>query len=186
MERGWTRTRASPGLVVALGLAAVLCLAATAASNPASAQSQPAQNQTTEDRRIEDWVLRCLPAAESQPRTCRMVQSAVASEGGQRLLRVVVGRFGPERLLGAIISVPIGVRLPPGIGLRVDDRKPWRFPFERCSPSSCQVRALLHEELLQSLKAGLVGHVTFQDAAGQPITVDFSLKGFTAALGELP
>ncbi len=90
------------------------------------------------------------------------------------------------RLVGAIISLPIGVRLPPGISLWADDRKPWKFPFERCTPDGCQVRALLHEELLQSLKTGLVGRVTFQDAAGQPITVDFSLKGFTAALSELP
>ena len=167
-------------------LAAALGLAMEGAAAPASAQSEAPRNQTTEDRWIEDWVLRCLPAAESRPRTCRMVQSAVASEGGQRLLQVAVGRFGPERLLGAVISVPIGVRLPPGIDLRVDDRKPWNFTFERCSPSSCQVHALLHEELLQSLKAGLVGRVTFQDAVGQPITVDFSLKGFTAALRELP
>ena len=180
MERGRT------GRLTSLGLAAALGLAMADAAAPASAQSEAPQNQTTEDRRIEDWVLRCLPAAESQPQACRMVQSAVASEGGQRLLQVAVGRFGPERLLGAVISVPIGVRLPPGIDLRVDDRKPWNFPFERCSPNSCQVRAVLHEELLQSLKAGLVGRVTFQDAAGQPITVDFSLKGFTAALRELP
>ena len=172
--------------LASLGLAAALGLAMAGAAAPASAQSEAPQNKTTEDRRIEDWVLRCLPATESQPRTCRMVQSAVAIEGGQRLLQVAVGRFGPERLLGAVISVPIGVRLPPGIGLRVDDRKPWNFPFERCSPSSCQVRALLQEELLKSLKAGRVGRITFQDAAGQPITVDFSLKGFTAALRELP
>ena len=180
MGQGWTGWRASLGLLVALGLAMM------AAAAPASAQSQPTQNETTEDRFIEDWTLRCLPATESQPRTCRMVQSAVASEGGQRLLKVMVGRFGAERLLGAVIFVPVGVRLPPGISLRVDDRKPWKFSFERCDPASCQVRALLHEELLQSLKGGLVGRVTFQDAAGQPITVDFSLKGFTAALSELP
>ena len=180
MGQGWTGRRASLGLLVALGLAMM------AAAAPASAQSQPTQNETTEDRLIEDWTLRCLPATESQPRTCRMVQSAVASEDGPRLLQVAVGRFGPERLLGAVISVPIGVRLPPGISLWVDDRKPWKFPFERCTPGGCQVRALLHEELLQSLKTGLVGRVTFQDAAGQPIAVDFSLKGFTAALRELP
>ncbi len=180
MGQGWTGRRASLGLLVALGLAMM------AAAAPASAQSQPTQNETTEDRFIEAWTLRCLPATESQPRTCRMVQSAVASEGGQRLLLVAVGRFGPERLLGAVISVPIGVRLPPGISLWVDDRKPWKFPFERCTPGGCQVRALLNEELLQSLKTGLVGRVTFQGADGQPITVDFSLKGFTAALSELP
>ncbi len=180
MGQGWTGRRASLGLLVALGLAMM------AAAAPASAQSQPTQNETTEDRLIEDWTLRCLPATESQPRTCYMVQGAVAREGGQRLLQVAVGRFGTERLLGAIISVPIGVRLPPGISLWVDDRKPWKFPFERCTPGSCQVHTVLHEELLQSLKTGLVGRVTFQDAAGQPITVDFSLKGFTAALSELP
>ncbi len=180
MGQGWTGRRASLGLLVALGLAMM------AAAAPASDQSQLTQNETTEDRLIEDWTLRCLPATESQPRTCRIVQSAVASEGGQRLLQVAVGRFGPERLLGAIISVPIGVRLPPGISLWADYRKPWKFPFERCTPGGCQVHALLQEELLQSLKTGLVGRVTFQDAAGQPITVDFSLKGFTAALSELP
>ncbi len=180
MGQGWTGRRASLGLLVALGLAMM------AAAAPASAQSQPTQNETTEDRLIEDWTLRCLPATESQPRTCYMVQGAVAREGGQRLLQVAVGRFGTERLLGAIISVPIGVRLPPGISLWADDRKPWEFPFERCTPGSCQVHTVLHEELLQSLKTGLVGRVTFQDAAGQPITVDFSLKGFTAALSELP
>ena len=179
MERGRTAKLA------ALGLAATLGLAIAVAAGPASGQDQTDQNQKTEDRLIEDWVVRCLPASESQPRTCRMGQSAVATDGGQRLLQVVVGRFGPERLLGAVISVPIGVRLPPGIGLRVDDRKPWSFPFERCSPNGCQVRAVLSEELLQSLKAGLVGYVTFQDATGQPITINFSLKGFTAALREL-
>ena len=180
MGQGWTGRRASLGLLVALGLAMM------AAAAPASAQSQPTQNETTEDRLIEDWTLRCQPATESQPRTCYMVQGAVAREGGQRLLQVAVGRFGTERLLGAIISVPIGVRLPPGISLWADDRKLWKYPFERCTPGGCQVHTVLHEELLQSLKTGLVGRVTFQDAAGQPITVDFSLKGFTAALSELP
>ncbi len=81
----------------------------------------------------------------------------------------------------ACLSIPV-----PSLHLSPVGRKPWKFSFERCDPASCQVRALLHEELLQSLKTGLVGRVTFQDADGQPITVDFSLKGFTAALSELP
>ena len=81
MGQGWTGRRVSLGLLVPLGLAMM------AAAAPASAQSQPTQNETTEDRFIEDWTLRCRPATESQPRTCRMVQNRVASEGAQRLLQ---------------------------------------------------------------------------------------------------
>ncbi len=115
-----------------------------------------------------------------------MLQKIVTTDNGQQVLQVVIGRFGTERFLGAVILVPIGVRLPPGIGLQVDDRKPRNFPFERCSPARCQAHVMLEEDLLKSLKAGLTGTVTFQDGAGRAMTVDFSLKGFTAALKDIP
>ncbi len=115
-----------------------------------------------------------------------MVQKIVTAEGGQQVLQVVIGRFGTERTLGAVILVPIGVRLPPGIGLQVDDRKARNIFFERCSPARCQAHVVLDEKMLKNFKAGLVGHVTFQDSAGRTMTVDFSLKGFTAALKDIP
>ncbi len=173
-------------------LATVLSIGLAAAPAPLAAQSATDQNAAdqdgakTETEQFEDWALWCRPASETQPRTCRMHQQAVAQEDGKPVLKFLVGRFGPEKVLGAVISVPLGVRLPPGLGIQVDERPLRTYPFEICGPRSCQARAILEGDLLKDLKAGLTGHVKFQNAAGQVLVVPVSLKGFSAALRALP
>ncbi len=167
-------------------LFAAFGLAAAGASASVHAQNQPNEKDTAEVQRFADWVLRCRPKTADQPRICRMVQSIVTTEGARPVLEVVVGRFGAERTLAAVILVPLGVRLRPGLGLQVDDSTAQVFFFERCRRNSCQAEVVLKEELLKSFKAGLVGNVMFQDGAGRPVKVAFSLKGFTAALEALP
>ncbi len=173
-------------------LAAVLCTGLAVAPAPLAAQSEVGQSGTNqgaaeiETQQFEDWTLRCRPASETKPRTCRMHQQAVARDGGKPMLEFMVGRFGPEKILGAVIIVPIGVRLPPGLGIVVDERPLHTYPFEICDPRSCQARAVLEDDLLKDLKAGLTGRVKFQDATGQVLIVPVSLKGFSAALRALP
>jgi invasion protein IalB len=175
-----------------LWLSAVLCGGLAAAPAPLAAQSETGQGETsqggaeTETQQFEDWTLRCRPASETQPRACRMHQQAVAQNGGKPVLQFMVGRFGPEKILGAVIFVPIGVRLPPGLGIEVDGRPQRTYSFEICDPRSCQARAVLEGDLLEDLKGGLTGRVKFQNAAGQVLIVPVSLKGFSAALRALP
>ncbi len=85
-----------------------------------------------------------------------------------------------------MINVPVGVRLPPGLGIQVDERVLRIFPFEICDSRSCEVRAVLDADLVQDFKAGMTGHVKVQNAGGQKMIVRFSLKGFSAALQALP
>ena len=170
-----------------LWLAAVLCIGLAATPTPLAAQSAADQDSAeTETQQFEDWTLRCRPASETQPRTCRIHQQVVAQDSGKPVLQFLAGRFGPEKILGAVIFVPIGVRLPPGLGIQVDERPLHVFPFEICDPQTCQARAVLEGELLKDFKAGLIGHVKFQNAANREISVPISLKGFTAALRALP
>ncbi len=165
----------------------MLCTGVAAAPAPLAAQSAAGlDGAETETQHFEDWTLRCRPASETQPRACRMHQQAVAQDGGKPVLQFMVGRFGPEKILGAVIFVPIGVRLPPGLGIQVDERPLHAYPFEICDPRTCQARAVLDGDLLNDLKAGLTGHVKFQNAAGQVLVVPVSLKGFSAALRALP
>ncbi len=168
-------------------LAAVLCAGLAAAPAPLAAQSTAGQDGAeTETRQFEDWTLRCRPATAAQPRVCRILQQALSPDGGKPMLQFMVGRFGPEKILGAVIVVPLGVRLPPGLSLQIDERPRHGYPFERCDPRSCQARAILDGELLEELKAGLTGQVKFHNAAGQELAVPISLKGFSAALRALP
>ncbi len=169
-----------------LWLLAALGLALAVMPGPLAAQTATAQDAEAEIQQFEDWTLRCVAEPDTQARTCRIVQNVVSNETGKPVVRFVVGRFGAERILGAIISVPLGVRLPPGLALQVDDRSRWTFPFERCSPASCQIRGVLEDKLVHDLKAGLVGHVRFKNGNGQTAVIKVSLKGFTAALQALP
>ncbi len=175
-----------------LWLAAALTIAMAVAPAPLAAQtgtdqSEANQNSSeTETQQFDDWTLWCRPASETQPRTCRMHQQAIAKEGGKPVLKFLIGRFGPEKVLGAVIFVPIAVRLPPGLGIQVDKRPLRTYPFEICGSKSCQARAILEGSLLKDLKAGLTGYVKFQNAAGQVLVVPVSLKGFSAALRALP
>ena len=168
-------------------MAAILGLGLAAAPVPLAAQNEALQSGaeiTTEQ--FEDWVLRCQPASETQPRACRIRQNIIADDSGNTVLQIVAGRFGPEKVLGAVIFVPVGVRLPPGMRIQVDERPPRVFPFEVCDSETCQVRAILEGGLLEDFKAGVTGQMIFQNAAGQSRTVPISLKGFTAALRALP
>ncbi len=170
-----------------LWLVAVLCIGLAATPTPLAAQSAADQDSAeTETQQFEDWTLRCRPASETQPRTCRIHQQVVAQDSGKPVLQFLAGRFGPENVLGAVISVPTGVRLPPGLRIQVDERPMRTYPFESCRPSTCQVRVALEGGFLEDLKAGLAGQVKFVNGTGEVLIVRVSLKGFSAALQALP
>ena len=165
----------------------MLCIGLAAGPARLAAQSEADQNDATiETKQFEDWTLRCQLASETHPKSCRIHQRVFARDSGQPVLRFMAGQFGPEKVLGAVIFVPIGIRLPPGLGIQVDERPVRVYPFETCDPKWCQARAVLEGELLKDLKAGLIGQVKFQNGNGQVLIIPVSLKGFSAALRALP
>ena len=168
-------------------LAAILGIGLAAAPAPLAAQTEAPQNGAEiETQNFEDWALRCQPASGTQPKICRIQQNLVAKTSGKSVLHIVAGRFGPEKVLGAVIFVPVGVRLSPGLRIQIDERPPRVFAFEICDSATCQARVVLEGDLLDELKAGLTGQVKFQNAAGKVRSFPVSLKGFTAALRALP
>ncbi len=170
-----------------LWLVAALCIGLAATPTPLAAQSAADQDSAeTETQQFEDWTLRCRPALATQLRTCHISLQAFGRDSGKQVLQFRVGRFGPEKVLGAVIFVPNGVRLPPGLLIQIDERSPRVIAFEVCVSATCQARVVLEGDLLDELKAGLTGQVKFQNAAGQVRSVPVSLKGFTAALRALP
>ncbi len=170
-----------------LWLVAVLCIGLAATPTPLAAQSAADQDSAeTETQQFEDWTLRCRPALATQLRTCHISLQAFARDSGKQVLQFRVGRFGPEKALGAVVFVPNGVRLPPGLGIQIDEQTIRAYSFVLCDPESCHVRIGLEADLLRDLKAGLAGNVRFQDATGRELVVRFSLMGFSAALQALP
>lgn len=84
-----------------------------------------------------------------------------------------------------ILTLPLGILLPPGIALTIDGGKARRYQVDRCLTSGCKAAFVLDPELLVRFKAGIRADVTIQDGNRAPVTLPVSLVGFTAALRSL-
>lgn len=174
---------AAAAIMLTLGLAAP---SITQAQNAAPAQpATPAPDGATTVATHADWTVRCGPNPQTQAEVCYMVQQVTSNETGRAVLQVAIGKFGPEKRDLALVTLPLGVRLPPGIAIEVTGKEQRKRPFERCLRIGCQAQLPLDEVTIAEFKAGLDGRVLFQDASGRTIALPFSLKGFTAAFASV-
>jgi invasion protein IalB len=148
-----------------------------------------------ETQRFEDWELVCIPPAASEPDSaadateaspdCRISQRLAVAESGETVF-LLTGLPGDDAdTYVAIVSVPLRGYLAPGIELRVDTREPVRILYETCDPSGCHAGFALEGEVLQAFRAGLTARFRVWTARDEPVDLDVSLIGFTAAFEAL-
>ena len=161
-------------------------LATVAASFIGLSLSGDAAALTARETDYQDWRVRCETPDDGSPEQCLMFQGVSTANREARILNIVV-RFVPDDATAiAYIAAPLGVYLPNGIAMSVDESNPLRLPFEFCNASGCHTRLKLEDKLLQMLKSG--GSARFeivQFTGGKQFTAVVSLKGFTAAFGAL-
>ena len=126
------------------------------------------------------WTLRCSPISDSKTE-CMMFQNLVLKTGGQPVLQFGIGIAPDDGLPTVLVSLPLGIALPPGITIKIDDGAPATFPVERCEPDGCRAGMKLRDGTVKQLSQGRQLHVTFHDGARKPINVSLALDGFAAA-----
>lgn len=177
---------------VALALP-LLCLVFALAYTPDAALA------SVETRRFDDWELVCRTAesqdagadageasqAQGASQDCRISQRlAVAGSGQTVFLLTGLPGDAPGSYV-AIVSVPLRGYLAPGIELRVDERAPVGILYETCDPSGCHAGFPLEGAILQAFRAGLTARFRVWTARDEPVDLDISLIGFTAAFEAL-
>ena len=183
-------------------LAALLSLNAPAAAFAQASQAAPGQApsaspapktpapnpQTRDGKQFQDWILHCKTIVEGEPEACEMHQDIVNKKGA-RVVLVIVGRVPHIDTPGMLILMPLGIALPPGAFLKIDDGDRQRLELKICEKEGCRVEVLLKSDLLTQLKAGTKGTVVFYvyDRQGkeQEVDIPISLLGFSAALTEV-
>ena len=144
-----------------------------------TANGQAQSNQPTSEA-IKDWTLKCATPQGAPAEQCILVQDRMDPENQQPIMQVAVGFWGPERHRGLVITLPLGVTLPHGIELQIDNTVISKAPYVTCTPNGCQSHMPLDDALLQTMKSGQQGKVVLANARGQAVPVSFSLSGFTA------
>lgn len=169
-------------------LVAVASLSSTALSAQAQAQEQGTGKSEVTTERFKDWALRCRSQGEGGSRQCSIFQRLIVEETKQLALNVAIG-YGTDtegkRMPIAIFTFPLGIFLPAGAVLKVDDGESARMPIERCFDRGCQCALVLEQKWIERFKAGSTASVTIRQERDEEIPLTVSLSGFSAAFNAL-
>lgn len=133
-----------------------------------------------------DWQVVCKPPPPgAKNEVCALVQSVTAEDRENVGLTVYFQKFSNGMRVLRVFA-PLGVLLPPGIGLKIDDTDVGHAPFLRCHTFACYAQVTVEEPLIGQLSAGKTAiFIIFQtEEAG--IGIPVSLAGFADALAQLP
>lgn len=166
---------------VFLALAALISTAVAFAP----AQSQDASPDGKVRSQHGDWQIVCKPPPPgASHEVCAIVQSVTAEDRNNVGLTVYFQRFSNGTQVLRVFA-PLGVLLPPGLGLKIDGADVGNAPFLRCHTFACYAQVTVEDKLVERLKNGKTAiFVIFQtEEAG--IGIPISLAGFSDALTEL-
>ena len=132
-----------------------------------------------------DWQVVCKPPPPgAKHEICALVQSVTAEDRNNIGLTVYFQKFSDGKRVLRVFA-PLGVLLPPGLGLKIDDKDVGHAPFVRCHNFACYAQVVVENPLIEQLKTGKTAvFIIFQtEEAG--IGIPISLAGFGPALAAL-
>ncbi len=163
-------------VIVTAGLTVAAVLGALA---PAAAQGEL-------KTQYGDWQIRCDTPPGAQNQQCALIQSVTAEDRQNVGLTVIVLKTADGRDHILRVLAPLGVLLPTGLGLKIDDQDIGRAQFIRCLPNGCVAEVIIDEELVKTLENGdLATFIIFQTPE-EGIGIPMSLGGFTEGYAALP
>lgn len=133
-----------------------------------------------------DWQIRCDTPAGAQGEQCVLMQFVTAEDRENVGLTVIILKTadGEARLMR--ILAPLGVLLPNGLSLKIDETDIGRAGFVRCLPNGCVAEVILEEPLLEQLgNGGTATFIIFQTPE-EGIGIPISLAGFGTGFAALP
>jgi invasion protein IalB len=80
-----------------------------------------------------------------------------------------------------LVQLPLGLNLPAGIKVQVDDGKTADMQIQTCENRGCYASMPVPADLLAALKSGKQFKVSFQNLGKETITVPLPLADFPAA-----
>ncbi|MDX2258441.1 MAG: invasion associated locus B family protein [Hyphomicrobiaceae bacterium] len=129
-----------------------------------------------------DWQIVCKPPPPgASGEVCAIVQSVTAEDRNNVGLTIYFQRFANGTQVLRVFA-PLGVLLPPGLGLKIDGANVGNAPFLRCHTFACYAQVTVDEPLVKRLETGKQAiFIIFQtEEAG--IGIPISLSGFADAL----
>jgi invasion protein IalB len=128
----------------------------------------------------DDWTVVCT--IKDNKKECEFSQAIGNKQTGQRILSIELQPDVGDKAHGVILA-PFGLRLSDGLTLKVDDKTLGApLAFTTCVEAGCIAPINFDVQQLATIADGSQMTVNAVNAgSGEPITLNISLKGFSAA-----
>jgi invasion protein IalB len=154
-----------------------------ATPNACAAESEP---QGVVRDKHGDWVTRCETPPGAAHEQCAVVLSIVDQERPNLVLVVIVLNTADRKARLMRVIAPLGVLLPPGVSLRIDNAEAGRLSFLQCLPNGCIAQLAMDESLIDKLKNGKTATLGVFQTPEEGVGVQAPLAGFKEAYEQLP
>ena len=101
-----------------------------------------------------DWQIRCETPPGAQSEQCALMQSVTAEDRPNVGLTVIVLKTADQKSRLMRVVAPLGVLLPSGLGLKIDNTDVGRAGFVRCLPNGCIAEVVMDDKLIEQLRTG--------------------------------
>ena len=133
-----------------------------------------------------DWQIRCDTPPGAQSEQCALIQSVVAEDRSNAGLTVIVLKTADQKSRLMRVVAPLGVLLPSGLGLKLDNQDVGRAGFVRCLPNGCVAEVVMDDKLLGQLKNAKTATFIIFETPEEGIGFPLSLNGLSEGFDKLP
>jgi invasion protein IalB len=158
---------------------------ATPATPPTAATPATPQADTPPAAAPPGWAARCASASRDAPLECAIEQSAVLSKTGQLIVLVNIRVPSDTHAPILALQLPLGLNLPVGAKLQVDDGKSADLQIQTCDNRGCYANIPVAADLLAAMKAGKQLKLSFQNLNKETMTIPMPLTDFPAAYDKI-
>jgi invasion protein IalB len=152
----------------------------------AVALAGPAMAQGAVKSVHKDWQIRCDTPPGAKAEQCALIQSVSAEDRANVGLTVIVLRTADQKSRLMRVVAPLGVLLPSGLGLKIDNTDIGRAGFVRCLPNGCIAEVVMDDTLVGKLRTGKTATFIIFQTPEEGIGFPMSLNGFAEGYDKLP
>src|SRR5260370_6329621 len=123
-----------------------------------------------------DWQIRCDTPPGAQGEQCALMQSVTAEDRPNIGLTVIVLKTSDQKSRLMRVVAPLGVLLPSGLGLKIDNQDVGRAGFVRCLPSGCVAEVVMDDNLIKQMRTAPTSTVIIFQTPDEAISFPLRLN----------
>jgi len=163
-----------------VSLCTSLATLAMVASSPAQETKKPAKQAPTVVN--SGWNVQCNTV--NAELLCLALMDVTYVKNKNRFIRIAI-QPSEEGKKNLTLQLPLGLSLPDGAKLTVDDKKPADVVIQTCTQQGCFARTEFTDGMEKEFKAGNKLTVALKSNQQRQINVELPLTGFTKAVDKL-